>query len=77
MISIVYTVCLISLTDCRCVHGECDNRPASGGVCRRGSCLEGFTGENCDKTATPCNSDGLQQHCHIHAYCTQTGLNTM
>ncbi|KAI3369756.1 hypothetical protein L3Q82_024579, partial [Scortum barcoo] len=62
--------------ECHCVHGVCDNRPGSGGVCRRGSCLEGYSGENCDKTATPCNSDGLQEHCHIHAYCTHTGLHT-
>uniref|UniRef100_A0A3B4V8V2 Stabilin 1 n=1 Tax=Seriola dumerili TaxID=41447 RepID=A0A3B4V8V2_SERDU len=54
--------------ECRCVHGVCDNRPGSGGVCRRGSCLEGYSGESCDRTATPCNSDGLQEHCHIHAY---------
>uniref|UniRef100_A0A3B4H8E6 Stabilin 1 n=1 Tax=Pundamilia nyererei TaxID=303518 RepID=A0A3B4H8E6_9CICH len=60
--------------DCRCVHGTCDNRPGSAGVCRRGSCLEGFSGDLCDKTAMPCNADGLLQHCHIHAYCNQTGL---
>ncbi|XP_069006635.1 stabilin-1 isoform X2 [Embiotoca jacksoni] len=63
--------------ECHCVHGVCDNRPGSGGVCRRGSCLEGYSGGNCDHTATPCNSDGLQEHCHIHAYCTRVGLNTM
>uniref|UniRef100_A0A3Q3KRR5 Stabilin 1 n=1 Tax=Monopterus albus TaxID=43700 RepID=A0A3Q3KRR5_MONAL len=63
--------------ECRCVHGVCDNRPGSGGLCRRGSCIEGYTGENCDNTAMPCNSDGLQQHCHIHAYCTHTGLHTV
>ncbi|KAM9361358.1 stabilin-1 [Symphorus nematophorus] len=62
--------------ECHCVHGVCDNRPGSGGVCRRGSCLEGYSGDNCDRTATPCNSDGLQEHCHIHAYCIQTGLHT-
>ncbi|CAJ1052034.1 stabilin-1 [Xyrichtys novacula] len=62
---------------CRCVHGECDNRPGSSGACRSGSCKEGFFGENCDQTATPCNADGLHEQCHIHAYCTQTGLNTM
>ncbi|XP_041836140.1 stabilin-1 [Melanotaenia boesemani] len=61
---------------CHCVHGECDNRPGSGGVCRRGSCWEGYSGENCDKKAMLCNSDGLMEHCHIHAYCTQTGLDT-
>uniref|UniRef100_A0A3Q1H6B8 Stabilin 1 n=1 Tax=Anabas testudineus TaxID=64144 RepID=A0A3Q1H6B8_ANATE len=58
--------------ECRCVHGVCDNRPGSGGVCRRGSCLKGYSGENCDKMAMPCNSDGLQEHCHIHAYCLVT-----
>ncbi|CAN9512050.1 unnamed protein product [Ophioblennius macclurei] len=63
--------------DCLCVHGVCDNRPGSGGVCRRGSCAEGYSGPNCDKTATPCNSDGLMEHCHIHAYCTRIGLNNV
>uniref|UniRef100_A0A3Q3DFM1 EGF-like domain-containing protein n=1 Tax=Hippocampus comes TaxID=109280 RepID=A0A3Q3DFM1_HIPCM len=52
--------------ECHCVHGVCDNRPGSGGVCRRGSCLEGFSGERCDKAATPCNADGLMEHCHIN-----------
>eukprot|EP00066_Takifugu_rubripes_P022628 XP_011611894.1 PREDICTED: LOW QUALITY PROTEIN: stabilin-1-like [Takifugu rubripes] len=62
--------------ECSCVHGVCDNRPGSGGVCRRGSCLEGYSGDNCDKMATPCNSDGLHAHCHIHAYCVYEELNT-
>uniref|UniRef100_A0A8C5D509 Stabilin 1 n=1 Tax=Gouania willdenowi TaxID=441366 RepID=A0A8C5D509_GOUWI len=57
--------------DCRCVHGVCDNRPGSKGVCRRGSCLEEYSGEYCDKKATVCNADGLLEHCHMHAYCTQ------
>ncbi|NP_001182543.1 stabilin-1 precursor [Danio rerio] len=55
--------------DCRCVHGVCDNRPGSSGVCRRGSCFEGFLGELCDQTASVCDSDGALLHCHIHAIC--------
>ncbi|XP_049588894.1 stabilin-1 isoform X3 [Syngnathus scovelli] len=62
--------------ECHCLHGVCDNRPGSGGVCRRGSCLEGFSGERCDKTASPCNADGLMEHCHINAYCTHNGLRS-
>ncbi|XP_034020839.1 stabilin-1 [Thalassophryne amazonica] len=62
--------------DCRCVHGVCDNRPGSAGVCRQGSCQDGFTGDYCDKTATLCNSDSMHQHCHIHAYCTHNGLRS-
>ncbi|KAK3536514.1 hypothetical protein QTP86_013837 [Hemibagrus guttatus] len=63
--------------NCRCVHGVCDNRPGSQGVCRRNSCLSGYTGEFCDLTATLCDSDGASEHCHVHAYCTRTdGLNT-
>ncbi|TSM44109.1 Stabilin-1 [Bagarius yarrelli] len=57
--------------DCRCVHGVCDNRPGSQGVCRRNSCLSGYTGELCDLTAMLCDSDGASEHCHIHAYCTR------
>lgn len=64
-------------TDCRCAHGVCDNRPGSQGVCRRNSCLSGYTGELCDLTATLCDSDGAFEHCHIHAYCTRVGdINT-
>ncbi|XP_061542786.1 stabilin-1 isoform X4 [Phycodurus eques] len=62
--------------ECHCVHGVCDNRPGSGGMCRRGSCLDGFSGERCDKAATPCNADGLMERCHIHAYCTHSGLQS-
>ncbi|XP_037831208.1 stabilin-1 isoform X2 [Kryptolebias marmoratus] len=61
--------------ECHCMHGVCDNRPGSGGVCRRGSCLEGYSGENCERKATPCNADGLLKHCHVHAFCTQEGLD--
>ncbi|XP_029947461.1 stabilin-1 [Salarias fasciatus] len=63
--------------DCHCVHGVCDSRPGSGGVCRNGSCFEGYSGPNCDKMAMPCNSDGMMEHCHIHAYCTHNGLNNI
>uniref|UniRef100_A0AAY4C330 Stabilin 1 n=1 Tax=Denticeps clupeoides TaxID=299321 RepID=A0AAY4C330_9TELE len=63
--------------ECRCVHGVCDNRPGSMGVCRRGSCLKGYTGDLCDKMATPCNSDGVFEHCHINAYCSYSGTNTI
>ncbi|KAG9337058.1 hypothetical protein JZ751_029826 [Albula glossodonta] len=63
--------------DCRCVHGICDNRPGSMGVCRSGTCLEGYSGEFCDKTAKPCNSDGVYENCHIHAYCSYSGDHTM
>uniref|UniRef100_A0A3B4ZPW1 Stabilin 1 n=1 Tax=Stegastes partitus TaxID=144197 RepID=A0A3B4ZPW1_9TELE len=63
--------------ECRCVHGVCDNRPGSRGACRRGSCLDGFSGDFCDKMATPCNSDGLLEHCHIHAYFQQNGCQCL
>ncbi|XP_034152145.1 stabilin-1 isoform X2 [Esox lucius] len=63
--------------DCRCLHGECDNRPGSNGVCRMDSCLEGYSGEYCDKEVKACNSDGASTHCHVHAFCSYTnGLPT-
>lgn len=63
--------------DCRCVHGVCDSRPGSMGLCRKGSCLEGFSGNLCDQTATPCNSDGVLEHCHLHAKCVYNNGQTM
>ncbi|KAI7790987.1 stabilin-1 precursor [Triplophysa rosa] len=63
--------------DCRCVHGDCDNRPGSVGVCRRGSCAAGYSGELCDQTATPCNSDSVFEYCHIHAKCVYHNDQTM
>lgn len=63
--------------ECKCVQGVCDNRPGSGGRCRVGSCSEGFSGDFCDKKETPCNSDGLKEHCHIHAFCTRRGFNSV
>ncbi len=68
---------LFAPVDCRCVHGVCDNRPGGMGVCRRGSCQEGFSGELCDQTTTPCNSDGVLEHCHIHAKCVYHNDQTM
>ncbi|XP_064160250.1 stabilin-1 [Anguilla rostrata] len=62
--------------DCRCVHGVCDNRPGSMGICRPGSCLAGYSGDFCDKEAKPCDSDGTYEHCHIHAYCNYDGAHT-
>ncbi|MBN3308760.1 STAB1 protein, partial [Amia calva] len=62
--------------DCKCVHGMCDNRPGSGGACRAGTCEEGFTGDFCEKMAKPCDSTGLSEFCHIHAYCSYTGSVT-
>ncbi|XP_017560296.1 stabilin-1 isoform X1 [Pygocentrus nattereri] len=63
--------------DCRCVHGVCDNRPGSLGVCRRDFCLPGYSGELCDQVATPCDSDGAFKHCHIHAHCIYIDGQTM
>uniref|UniRef100_A0A4W5Q876 Stabilin 1 n=1 Tax=Hucho hucho TaxID=62062 RepID=A0A4W5Q876_9TELE len=62
--------------DCRCLHGVCDNRPGSKGKCRGGSCLEGYSGDYCDKEAKACNSDGLSEHCHVHAFCSYAGSHT-
>lgn len=63
--------------ECKCIHGVCDNRPGSGGRCRIGSCLEGFSGDFCDKQAKPCNADRLMRHCHIHAICSYSDVNTV
>uniref|UniRef100_A0A8C5J9I8 Stabilin 1 n=1 Tax=Junco hyemalis TaxID=40217 RepID=A0A8C5J9I8_JUNHY len=56
--------------DCGCVHGVCDNRPGSGGVCQSWSCKEGYTGKFCDKTSRNCGPSGLSQYCHQHAVCS-------
>ncbi|XP_043934440.1 stabilin-1 [Protopterus annectens] len=55
--------------DCPCVHGICDNRPGSKGVCQPSSCKPGFYGEFCDRTAVPCGPSGLSVYCHINAVC--------
>uniref|UniRef100_A0A8C3QQ22 Stabilin 1 n=1 Tax=Cyanoderma ruficeps TaxID=181631 RepID=A0A8C3QQ22_9PASS len=56
--------------DCGCVHGVCDNRPGSGGVCQSWSCKEGYTGKFCDKTSKNCGLSELSQYCHQHAVCS-------
>ncbi|XP_006876089.1 PREDICTED: stabilin-1 [Chrysochloris asiatica] len=55
--------------DCGCVHGLCDNRPGSGGVCQHGTCAPGFSGRFCNETMRDCEATGLAQHCHQHARC--------
>uniref|UniRef100_A0A8C0FC42 Stabilin 1 n=1 Tax=Bubo bubo TaxID=30461 RepID=A0A8C0FC42_BUBBB len=56
--------------DCGCVHGVCDNRPGSGGVCQSWSCKEGYTGKFCDRTSKNCGPSGLSQYCHQKAVCS-------
>ncbi|XP_044156394.1 stabilin-1 [Bufo gargarizans] len=58
--------------DCRCVHGVCDNRPGSRGVCQGGRCNKGYIGEFCDQGAEPCASLNMTQYCHINAVCLST-----
>lgn len=55
--------------DCLCVHGICDNRPGSKGVCQPKSCKAGFYGEFCDRTSVPCGPSGLSTYCHMNAIC--------
>ncbi|XP_053455327.1 stabilin-1 [Nycticebus coucang] len=62
--------------DCDCVHGLCDNRPGSGGVCQHGTCAPGFTGRFCNETVGGCGPTGLAQHCHQHARCVSQGSVT-
>ncbi|KAM6176702.1 stabilin-1 isoform 2-T2 [Erethizon dorsatum] len=62
--------------DCGCVHGLCDNRPGSGGVCQHGTCAPGFRGRFCNETVRDCGPTGLVQHCHLHAHCiSQDGVS--
>ncbi|XP_020827131.1 LOW QUALITY PROTEIN: stabilin-1 [Phascolarctos cinereus] len=55
--------------ECGCVHGICDNRPGSGGVCQRDTCTKGFTGPFCNESSDDCGPTGLAQHCHPRARC--------
>uniref|UniRef100_A0A8C5QWV6 Stabilin-1 n=1 Tax=Leptobrachium leishanense TaxID=445787 RepID=A0A8C5QWV6_9ANUR len=59
--------------DCKCVHGICDNRPGSGGVCQGHRCKPGYTGKFCDQTSQSCGELHLSQYCHINASCQSTG----
>ncbi|XP_008850006.1 stabilin-1 [Nannospalax galili] len=61
--------------DCGCVHGLCDNRPGSGGVCQHGTCAPGFRGRFCNESMADCGPTGLAQLCHLHARCiSQEGV---
>ncbi|XP_004368663.1 stabilin-1 [Trichechus manatus latirostris] len=61
--------------DCGCVHGLCDNRPGSRGVCQHGTCAPGFSGRFCNESMGDCGPTGLAQHCHQHARCiSQEGV---
>ncbi|KAJ7316744.1 hypothetical protein JRQ81_002906, partial [Phrynocephalus forsythii] len=53
--------------DCGCVHGICDNRPGSKGVCQPGSCKPGYIGGFCDQINEKC---GTSLHCHKNAVCS-------
>ncbi|XP_059735491.1 stabilin-1 isoform X1 [Bos taurus] len=59
--------------DCGCVHGLCDNRPGSGGVCQHGTCAPGFSGRFCNESTVSCGSTEQAQQCHPHARCVNQG----
>ncbi|XP_063796703.1 stabilin-1 isoform X2 [Pseudophryne corroboree] len=59
--------------DCRCVHGICDNRSGSRGVCQGGRCKEGYIGEFCDQRSESCGPLNVTQYCHLNAVCVSTG----
>ncbi|KAK2091262.1 stabilin 1 [Saguinus oedipus] len=59
--------------DCGCVHGLCDNRPGSGGVCQQGTCAPGFSGHFCNETVRYCGPIEMAVHCHLHAHCVTQG----
>ncbi|XP_054564129.1 stabilin-1 [Eptesicus fuscus] len=59
--------------DCGCVHGLCDNRPGSGGVCQSGTCAPGFSGRFCNESTGNCGSTEQAQNCHLHARCVSQG----
>uniref|UniRef100_A0A4X1VQ86 Stabilin-1 n=1 Tax=Sus scrofa TaxID=9823 RepID=A0A4X1VQ86_PIG len=59
--------------DCGCVHGLCDNRPGSGGVCQRGTCAPGFGGRFCNESMMNCGPTEQAQQCHPQARCVNQG----
>ncbi|POI35713.1 hypothetical protein CIB84_000535 [Bambusicola thoracicus] len=59
--------CVLFLVECLCIHGKCDNRIDSDGICLPGSCRNGYTGKFCDKAVVPCEPS--LQLCHEHADC--------
>uniref|UniRef100_A0A8C0JKC5 Stabilin 1 n=1 Tax=Canis lupus dingo TaxID=286419 RepID=A0A8C0JKC5_CANLU len=59
--------------DCGCVHGLCDNRPGSGGVCQHGTCAPGFSGRFCNESTGNCGPSEQAQNCHPHARCVRQG----
>ncbi|XP_060060520.1 stabilin-1 isoform X2 [Erinaceus europaeus] len=59
--------------DCGCLHGLCDNRPGSGGVCQQGTCAPGFSGRFCNETTGNCGSMEPAQQCHANARCISQG----
>lgn len=65
-----YLSFLFAMEDCDCIHGICDNRPGSRGVCQTGTCADGYTGEFCDIQSHSCESAALTLNCHVHATCT-------
>ncbi|XP_015276350.1 PREDICTED: stabilin-1 [Gekko japonicus] len=56
--------------DCGCVHGICDNRPGSGGVCQSKTCKAGYSGEFCDRSSDNCGPAGASLSCHRNAVCS-------
>ncbi|XP_047632182.1 stabilin-1 isoform X1 [Phacochoerus africanus] len=59
--------------DCGCVHGLCDNRPGSGGVCQHGTCAPGFGGRFCNESMMNCGPTEQAQQCHPLARCVNQG----
>ncbi|XP_049633421.1 stabilin-1 [Suncus etruscus] len=59
--------------DCGCIHGICDNRPGSGGVCQQGTCTSGFSGRFCNESTQSCGPSEQTQNCDPNARCVSQG----